>query len=969
MTLPGTIWQKTAAKMNGDSTDGFTDPQKLALDVLNEYFQDLYQGIEGSSYPVNSILALSQQLSSKVTSSKKAECFNFVAAGFELGNLTLDWDVPLSPVYFSINREENYATCNKFQPTNNADDIVNAIAKDLETGLLDNNIVRCGQILVSAILFGGLMNRKLLQPFMVSLQNRHYYQSGKVFWVEMNIQPTDATKHDKPLTHRLVPDHMTRLLIYRLLQGAEASGHKTEMLDPWICASTFLKQLNLPEASQPSSLKDLLNIAFSRHIRLLPHSVLGYARGDLPATSLPIESWLRCLTGRAIPVTRPIPQDQDKRPLRVRRIANNEKCNAARQLELMSVLLKKVRRPKTGKITLKQGKGILKKFRKEFKIELSPTFQLLIYWSERLLEKRTTQLERRNLSAIKVSSLYRYLSGIGADLLASSGKQNILSIDPGDLEIIYEETAERKPKEVFKLRQFHTFLSAYYNLPNLEWTEMIKNGGSAISCVSANIIDQKVYDLFLQSLGWEETHDRWQTLRIISVILMFRCGLRPSETRAIRIIDIQGITRYEILVRKTNLNDTKSKAGVRRIPISDELTPDELIYLLKFLEIRKAEDHLFGGGLFLAHPTQKVGMLPDDKLFNPARRILKIITKDETIVLYHLRHSFLTWLNTQAQLRHNDIYQLFKETFAVPDRDISYLLSSTLKNEPWNRKLQYVQSMLIGHSTPLTTNRHYNHLLDITLGYHLVHPENCIPLNKTLMMTLTGSERSQAFEHLKTHADQHPLQIAIDAVANKYTDLLQNQLELQSSKMKPQKQSPEYKKLPSFDEAILQMNRINNEYAGKLSAKDWAMAAQVYESVRDFDGRKIKSAIKSITYVQENYDKRWGGISFSSATKVNEFIKFIGNCRISKKQILIVHHARYRQNIHEKSRIMNKWSEDIKIDKKQFLSGEEAYKGVRNNGIVTIKISNNAIKKNELRSERMSKGIVHIFKYISSIIN
>ena len=66
---------------------------------------------------------------------------------------------------------------------------------------------------------------------------------------------------------------------------------------------------------------------------------------------------------------------------------------------------------------------------------------------------------------------------------------------------------------------------------------------------------------------------------------------------------------------------------------------------------------------------------------------------------------------------------------------------------------------------------------------------------------------------------------------------------------------------------------------------------------------------------------------------------------------------------------MNKWSEDIKIDKKQFLSGEEASKGVRYNGIVTIKLSNNAIKKNELRSERMSKGIVHIFKYISSIIN
>jgi len=953
MIPPASIWQ-IAANTTGCT---FTDAQKMVLDFLYEYFQDLYLGVSKSTYTTNDILALSQQLSNQIRPNQKAESFNFLVHGLELGNGTLDWDVPLAPVYFTIKREQNYATQTKFTPINPVDDIISAITTDIESGLPNDDIESLGQILVSAILFGGLINRRWLQPFMKSIQNSTYYQYNNIFWVEMTDQQQATATPNRPIVHRLIPDYLTRTLISHLQQKPLGNIIKRKRT-PWLCISAYMKKLNLLERKQPKSLKELMSIAFSRYLIFLPHNLVGYACGDLPAVSLPIEVWLRCLTGKAIPYTKPtVITDEENRPLRVRRIHSNEDCKIALQLELMSKLLKRISRPKTGKLSQRKAKKILFDFRQETKHVLSPTFQLLLYWAERLLEKRTTQFERRNIPALKASSLYRYLSGIGSILLSASENKNLIKIDPGDLELIYEEIAIRKPKETLKLRQFHSFLTAYYDLPELEWTELI-SGGVAITCISANIIDQKVYSLLMQSLGWGRKHDKWDKLRMIAIILMFRCGLRPSEIRGIRLIDVQGVTRYEILIRKTRLNDTKSIAGVRRIPISDLLTDSELIYLLDFLKTRKAEDHIFGGGLLLAHPTQKKGLLPDSLLYNPARKALKKITHDDSIVLYHLRHSFLSWLSFETQLKDQPNFELVKNTFSLPDRNIDKLLDPILKNEPWNRKLNYIMSLLIGHASPLTTNQHYNHLLDITLGHHLQQAKNSIKLNHKAIMNLTNCSRSQAFVYI-TNTDKHPLQEAYSLKK------MRHPLELTSKKMGFNKQLLKDKQLPPWDEIIHKL--INNGL--QLSQNDLNQVALIYESIRNFDGRKIKTAKTQLIYAIENYNIRWGGIFFNTYTNANKFINFMYDCRIKKDNIHLVHHPQYGQAKTKQDYEIKKWAKSINYGYKLFKNGEHGKKNIMNQkGGITIKISSLTMTTNQRRSQRMSNSVMPLFKLIHELL-
>ena len=977
---PSRIWHAAAARIaRADSFSAFTEHQQRVLDYLWESYSGLYLGAPNEVHTKETILKISRDLSSSVSTAGKRERFDFLARGFEQGNLSLHgWDVPLGPVYVKINREENFCRQDRFRPLGQAEKFIEAFRLSLETAEFTDRQVLLGQILVSAVIFGGLLDRTWLAPFQESILKRHYYQEGPIFWVDMAAVEA-GPRLDRP-ERRLVPDHLTRLLIYRYHRLVATGSRPTVAHDPWQSITAFMKSAAFPGSVQPRSVTELFTWAMARYLTVLPHSLVAYAAGKLAAVSLPTAPWLRTLSGMAIPVAGASTEKSAEFGRIKPQIAINEQTKKSRQQQLLSDLLKTLRFSKKTAKTLRRhlslsGTGLRKMspqrarrfisaFLKQQRPQMSAALQLLLHWALRLLAEKVSPLERRQKKSIRPASVDRYLLSMGYALLNVAGNLPLHDLEPQELEAVYEQVALRLGKNdyaMLRLRQFHGFLQVFNGAHDMEWGDLLGLEGKPHSAVNANLVTPRIYLAALRSLGWGEGGlTRWQTLHVITLILLFRCGLRPSELQALRLKDVQGITRYEILIRNSRLNTIKTNSGIRRLPFSDMLLKDELDFFLAYCRMRQDEDRHVGGELLLTHPLHFGGPLSDEELFEPIRKLLRSITRDESLRLYHLRHSMLTWANTILQLDPARS-EIELATIAPPLAEIG-LISNLFRylsgNEATGRKDHYLLAMLAGHASPETTQHHYCHLDDLVLGHHLNSPENCLPINHRMSMALTGLQRSAAYELLNTPEHVHPLHNVTANEAPKVSRELRHPLMATALPLKEAKESfAKATKLPPWEEAI---GSLDNRKLVRLrrSKNDWDFAAEIYETVRAFDGRKIKTARKVVSYVREYYSQRYGGISFILESKTRSLVQFLSENGMPEMHMIAIFHAAKKLTLVEVEESIKGWAHVLGLNPSQISTGEKVPTKMRIKSRVTVKITThkNAIKK--VRAPKMSLGFL-----------
>jgi len=985
---PAKIWFQ-ATRRNLPETAGlenFTPEETAVLQILHENFRTMYLGLEGVAHETETILTLAQDLSAGAKSAVKKERFDFLARGIDLGNRTLKWDVPLTPVYVATNREKSYLRPDNFSQTGKVATLIAAFARDLAQPIPGNESARLGQLLLSAILFGGLLEQRWLAPLITAIKTRQIYQAGTWLWLEMLEQKpasksSEDRKEDGPSTvahKRWVADYQTQLLIYRYLEQAEDSA-RAKAPTPWQALADSLKRLDLLEEECPQSLSELRQWALARMKLLLPHSLVGYASGDLPSTCLPIGPWLRNMTDLAVPVSRPEQITERPAKIRVPTISDVTPTSEARQVELIKTLRKEIS-PRRAKIKL-SARAIrrrLTKFRTAHGRHLSPTFQLLIHWGLQLLEERHSHREKRQRAALEPSSVLRYFDAVGEPLLRAGGMINPLKMEPQELEVFYEQAAERKsnnPYVIGRLAQFHGYLKTFFpvDLPEIEWSELLAGDGLTAR-VDANLVSPRLYRLLLEALGWDaKRQTRRQQLQLLAVIFSYRCGLRPSELCALRLIDIQGITEFEILIRNSKYNTVKTNAGIRRLPMTALLSDQELAFGMEFLTQRRREGLLFGSALLFAHPAQKEGKISDEELFTPVRKLLRELSGDETLRLYALRHSFLSLLHLKLLVREDADYSglafLGDAEFSPKQRD--RLKNFLMRHERHGRKYLYILSLLAGHNSPKTTCQHYIHLADWLLGYHLRHFANSIPLNAKQLTALTGYKRTRAFE-LVNKSDQHPLQQAVEARARNFAESLKHPLMAQAKTM----QAPKPGKvaataaLPPWDEALTNVAKLRttaeSEFWPRTTA-DWDLAKNVYERIHALDGRCQKTAARVAQQALGSYSKRWGGIVVTTYEQMREMVGLLGQCGIPSNLASLTHHARRGQDLDEVNAVISKWAEQAGVPAQYFKAGENSnYRDGMKKGCVTLKILNGSPKiETSAHGPRMSRGFMFALRLVA----
>lgn len=970
-TPPASIWVEAARKLaRSIEPVDFSPAQQQVLDLLAEYNPELYWGVSGTTLAIENVLNLSQQLKA-VAKYPRKELFNFLARGIELGNRKRIWDVPLSPFFHSINREKNLLRPKNFHPKLQANALSSAFVKSLENPLPESSNAQFGQILLSAILFGGLLDSKWLAPFLSALNRKDCFQHNDLLWLEMK-RSTKVNDESTSQRRRWIADPLTQLLIYRFFNQQLLSPNRIPP-SPWKTVSAYLKLLGRFRIDLPSTLTELRRWSLARQLTRFPASLIDYAWGNLPATSLPAGPWLRILTGKAIPIERPqVVQQKGMKP-RAPKIHEPDASTSREQLELFHKLQRELKTASQKReVSPRRGRQILHNFLQTHQAHSSPVLQLLIHWGRQLLNQRQSYLEHRKTPALKVSSVVRYYQEIGEALLRTSGVTHILHLEPQDFEVLYENAASRREKSqymVHRLTQFHGYLQVFYQVSAMEWTGLLNGAGKIVANVDANLVSPHLFDLLLASLGWRTSDPtRWEKLHLLAAILAYRCGMRPGEIKSLRLIDIQGITEYEVLVRNNQFKSVKTNAGIRRIPLNPFLTKEELAFVLDFLSLRRQEVKHYGGELLLGQPGKKNEMLADEGLFAPIQKKLRKISKDETLRFYHLRHSFLTLLNLNFSLADatgfSGIHLLKHSQFSTDKRN--QLKTSLLQNEGWGRKHHYLLAMLAGHNSPKTSYRHYVHFADWFLGHQLRQPGNPPTLSSKALMTLTDYKRAMAFRLLQTETGEHALQKTINLQTKHHEHKFQHPLLAMASEIRPTKNKGKASKLPSWESALERYRRTLKTPFPTMSAKDWILAEKIYLSIQKLDGRQLKTVQRITRHSIENISPRWKDIEFKSFNDAREMARVLMLLGISPEQTRLVHHPPWKQNNNESKAYARKWADSLSIPSERCLYGEHSnLKTTKKHGTATLKIAFKGQTEINGRVPKGSPALKFIFEILS----
>jgi len=966
---PSDIWTLAEKNIRSDKSVDVEPELDFVRRYLADNEPDLWSGWPPPARSQDDIVQLARDISYRASEEAVQIRFAYLAAGFEIGNTSCGWRVPLVPQLVRVKKPLNWPTRSRFAWRQHAKKFEEAFGRDLESPIPNTPGALLGRILFSAMMFGALLDRKWLTPFVQAVSKREFYQYRGVLWIEMVKEHKRSTDwengENSTITRRYFPDHFTQALLYRGLDMGLLPTQKSDF-DTWDILSTYIKRLpGLSSADIPSSLGEFLNLCVGRNL-LLPGSLLSYATGKIKSTSLPIAPWLRCITNKAIPVSRPLPAAQEQK-FRAPKVYVNPKFNHKKQEKIFTDLLKQIS-PQKCDLSSGKSRGILVKTLQNHKHEISCAFQLLLHWGKQLLSPRLSYREqRRKQAAVKTSTVRRYFQAIGTAFLEVADSENILELDITDLEQIYEDTLLHRMNDSMApqcLGQFHAFLTTFYGLQTLEGLEL-KGAASEGGNDNANLIALDVYQLILQALGWEKKKkNRWQKLRILAWIICYRCGLRPAEVINLKTINIQETNgdEFEILIKRS-----KTERGRRRIPGTHFLPRDERKFFLDYLHERRGENGLFGDDYLLAHPEQKSGKLVDSELFDPIRKLLKVVTKDETLRLYHARHTFNSALNLQFILKGHPPFNLSDYlNLGLTVENDEKLRGLLLGNEQWGRKDQYIQAIVVGHSTPIMTNKYYNHLNDVALGCKVRQARDMVAINIKTIQTFKILEKSRAAELLTVSEGMHPLAKLNQMQASRWESHLQHPFLAESTKMKapPLERSPD--SLPPWED-VLEPQILKNLKRGEAN---WEMAKNIYLAIRQLDGRRAKTAKVIISEMYKSISESkhpWPGPTFSSYTALNKALNFLLFIGIGKGSISLIFHPRRNQTEVQKTEQLKKWEAAVKIDIGIFSCGKTAnIKGTPMKGLVELRIGSGGTKKLQ-RVTHMNSGFLTAIKIISKI--
>ena len=769
---PAQFWIDLLTPDKGKSSALLREQELKVLDYLQKHHPAVYCGDAGNvkfaPYHANRMLVNTKRHSGAMDALHRLK---FLITGLEAGKEIHDWPnviVPSPPI--KAPREPARFTPNSFRTLNTIQPLYDAFTLSLENPDNGSPSLHLGTILLSGILFGGLLDPKWLTPLLRGLPER-IRLVGAVMWVDLQrpyIYPKlkEEPEKRKYLHRRWMSDPLTQALIMRLHQKFPHYLEHCQNLDALFCVKHLIQSI-IPERSERLTISEIYHGATTWLGLRLPSFLVSIASGKIATVTLPGHAWTRLMLDNAVPYTY-MPDENDKAtdlPKRNFSVIQPIYHYAKRQEKLrreMTVLLGDARRSRSTALNVRKNLEMFLESNIDF---MAPILQMLCRWAIELLSQLYIVVTgRKGRNPLQPGSVGTYLQAIDKELIACARGENILLFDPDELRGLYDDaikaakTKEQQLNCSQKLFLFHHFLIRTYGASVIDMNGLIARKGPPELGVDANVLSPSMFYATLHALGWHlKNKSREHAVCCFLVILGYRCGLRRSEALCLRIGDLMGEIKPEVLVRTSRLIRPKTPDSTRRVPIYLLLEPVELLAIVQWKRTRISEE----GSDYLSAPLfGSPGHMnpPDDnETYNRISSVLRLISGDPSIRYHHLRHSceirlLLALLANELLFETGHVPASLRDMMLPPHR-LTQLKNEYFGNMNQGRQFLYGVSALLGHADPSTSMLHYFHLGDWFLGQMVKHPSVQPDLTVAALMQITGLKRAMVFR-TKAEASQ-----------------------------------------------------------------------------------------------------------------------------------------------------------------------------------------------------------------------
>lgn len=783
------IWLKLLgdrpAKGNAGKQEIY-DVRYAFLDCLKEVNPEIFAGDYGAALSRHDLEILLEKFQKK-PGNLNAGLRTFVSRALRKGKEKLGWQVSIPPILVDLPRERARFTPESFLKLQKIRRVEQAMLSVRDKNPPEELKLRVGQLLLSAVLFGGLVHREWLHPWISALFERVRIGGG-MLWLDMELvwqyerEAFNGSNGKKVRSQeqrivrqrRWIADPATRFLILRSLPFLRVNKDASKSLpNAWDILQAYFR--NLSASDFPETLQEFFVAVRTRLCLHVPGFLASYAEGGLMSVSVPPATWVRLCESKAVPVSRGDEFDDASITEEVKKVRWGSGDETFADQQKILLLLRRV--------VSRKGKGAAQCEREISEIidrqreRLFPILGYLASWSRYLLSRKKGN---------SPSTVDRYLSSVADKLLVVCGSEDILEWSTGEFTESYSRVIELVKQKSEKgyardtLGRLHRYLEQKHRVPPVGDGFFRRRSAPAEVRVDANLVSQREFDLVKEVLGFEDAISilqrgpeapaeggiplsepgqpilsRRAVVCILTAILGFRCGLRRNEVRYLRLNDFHEEGNAELIVRPTQARKLKSLSATRRIPLHVLLPPDELRLLLSWKAYRLREEKNVGQRTLLFSvsglPTTP---MTEAKVFPVIREALVRVTGDASLRYHHLRHSFATWLLVRVTgkstgLRREAPFLVHQE---FDDDRISMIREQLLGNEYLGRKGAYLVAALCGHAEVGTTFESYVHLSEWLLCRELSRDEVLPTVSPGAAVRLAGMSRALAYRYTRKDA-------------------------------------------------------------------------------------------------------------------------------------------------------------------------------------------------------------------------
>jgi integrase len=669
--------------------------------------------------------------------------------------------------------------------------IIDAYAKSLKSMDRLDCSARWGQLLFSALIFGGLHRTDDL----LGLENGLAASTEKLWrWVDIPIfQPTVSNfadgsagnrevKPSRASIRRWFPDPLSRLLLSTAEvpfpmphRGRSRAGQVMYVLHAYAKVSGFSDRLQ-----HFKTLRDLQHVVQTRAHLFMPPYQVHYITGGFESASLPSQAWDRLVN----PPTRILFERPLKRSLSG--IGDGAEAEAVDGLDDELSNDEDAWVPQLRQLgSLVRNSGNAAKVRiaawKKSQNALLPSIFVMAEWIENWLLSK-----RRGGRPLRPKTIYQMLNCGATPLVALLGDRNPAELGDVDAyielyEIVLEGTSTTgvRRRAANALQSFHQFLCKRYKVPAIDSAAVFQVHGKSRSMADANLLSTDAFFRAMQWLQHEEPlrHKENATGALTCIAsLGYFAGLRRSEAIGLAVGDMRGIRNVTLTVAPNALRALKTRNALRNIPLTEMLPPAELNKLLTWQRKRIANGAvgtdpmfpMFWNGLRIRDNDNRLELITE---------ALQRTTNDSSLRFHHLRHSFATWTLFKFWLAEQpEGGEILPDWFLPTEHDktrwkiVTRERQALLGNAPSNRRSLMQVSRLLGHNSVEITLGSYVHLLDFIIGMSVrrLAPDldvDTLAALSRLSQTRVGELRREIISRYKSADDLSGR--VIEAVANR----------------------------------------------------------------------------------------------------------------------------------------------------------------------------------------------------------